>query len=167
MGPLTSYHNILICNTTNVSTAELPSESLIISSMIGVILIVILCISRFIFLHMNLIDLSAIKKKQKTKKDYSLISYPDSCDCGRTGRSPVYWCNWNVCHRQASVMCIRQRLQVRNRQILKKNNNNKVDMKKKKRGEKKKEERKNGYNNEHMDKAKKKKKRKLRRWQRR
>ena len=53
--------------------------------MIEVILTVILYISRFILLQMNLIDLSEIKKKDNT-----LISYPDSCDCGRTGRSPVY-----------------------------------------------------------------------------
>ena len=64
--PLTSYHNcyILICNTSNLITAEVRSWSLIISSMMEVILTVILCISRFILLQINLIDLSEIKKKK-------------------------------------------------------------------------------------------------------
>ena len=95
-------------------------------------LTVILCICRFISLQMNLVDLSEIKKK-----DNLLISYPGSflrCICLRTGRSLVYWCNWNSCHRPASTLCIRQRLQkrkwqIKNKEVEKKHNTNPTRLK--------------------------------------
>ena len=48
------------------------------------ILTVILCIYHFILLQMNLIELPQIRTND------TMISNLGSCDCVRTGRSPVY-----------------------------------------------------------------------------
>ena len=59
-GPFTSYHNccILICNTSNLMTAEVTR--LLYYFFLEFILTVILCICHFILLQRNLIDLLEI-----------------------------------------------------------------------------------------------------------
>ena len=107
------WSNLFICNVSNILTSFIISWKAFWPSTF----IVSFC-SKWI---------------QQIWKPDTLISYPDSCDCGRTGRSPVYWCSWNVCHRRASMLCIRQRLQEKNRQILKNTNNSKANKKNKRR----------------------------------
>ena len=80
-GPFTSYNNVLICNTSNVMTSEVLIESYYF---LEAILTVILCTYHFILLQMNLIELPQIRTND------TMISNLDSCDCVRTGRSPVY-----------------------------------------------------------------------------
>ena len=111
---MASYENITICNTSNFMTAKGSWVLLFLGRQFD---------SYPLHLSFHLASNEFNWPIRNKKKDNLLISYPGSflrCICLRTGRSLVYWCNWNSCHRPASMLCIRQHLQKRKRQIKKK-----------------------------------------------